>query len=141
MRITFYVWAFLPLALSVSIMSACTSSPPANSNQPQVTSNRNTGNASQANASENKSSQSAQSTTGTIEVSSTPPGARVLLVSDDEGGAGEPQSKGITPTTITGVAPGAYTVDLEKPGYRFVQKKVVVKAGKTARVSASLKKQ
>lgn len=82
-----------------------------------------------------------QKTTGSIDVTSTPPGARVLLVTTDEGGAGEPQSKGITPATITGLAPGKYTVDLEKPGYRFFQKEVNVKAGKVSKVITTLKKQ
>jgi hypothetical protein len=79
--------------------------------------------------------------TGSIEVSSTPSGARVLLVAVDEGGAGEPQPRGVTPTTITGVYPGTYTVDLEKPGYRFFQKNVVVQANSTAKVNAALRRQ
>jgi len=62
-------------------------------------------------------------------------------VSTDEGGAGEPKSKGLTPTSITGLQPGKYTVDLEKPGYRFFQKEVVVKEGVVTKVNASLKKQ
>ena len=65
----------------------------------------------------------------------------MLLVSTDVGGAGEPQSKGVTPTTITGLQPGKYTVDLEKPGYKFFQKEIVVKQGSTTKVAASLKKQ
>ena len=79
--------------------------------------------------------------TGSIEVSSTPSGARVLLVAVDEGGAGEPQARGLTPTTITDVYPGKYTVDLEKPGYKFFQKDVVVKANSSTKISANLKKQ
>ena len=82
-----------------------------------------------------------QKTTGSIDVTSTPPGARVLLVATDEGGAGEPQPKGITPITITGLAPGKYTVDLEKPGYRFFQKEVNVNAGTVAKVITILRKQ
>ena len=78
---------------------------------------------------------------GSIEVSSTPSGARVLLVAVDEGGAGEPQARGLTPTTITDVYPGKYTVDLEKPGYKFFQKDVVVKANSSTKISANLKKQ
>jgi len=65
----------------------------------------------------------------------------VLLVSTGEGGAVEPQSKGLTPTTISGLAPGKYTVDLEKPGFRFFQKEIEVKAGSTVKVAAALKKQ
>lgn len=78
--------------------------------------------------------------TGSIEVSSTPSGARVLLVAVDEGGAGEPQARGQTPTTITDVYPGKYTVDLEKPGYKFFQKDVVVKENKIAKVNATLRR-
>jgi hypothetical protein len=65
----------------------------------------------------------------------------VLLISNDESGAGEPQSKGLTPTTITGIQPGKYTVDLERPGYKFFQKEVTVKKGATVKISATLKKQ
>lgn len=64
----------------------------------------------------------------------------MLLVSTDEGGAGEPQARGLTPTTISGLKPGKYTVDLEKPGYRFFQKAVAVKEGKTVQIKAALKK-
>jgi len=37
-------------------------------------------------------------------------------------------------------AAGKYTVDLEKPGYKFFQKEVEVKPGKTLKVDAPLKK-
>ncbi|HEX8091251.1 MAG TPA: hypothetical protein VF762_20515, partial [Blastocatellia bacterium] len=40
--------------------------------------------------------------TGSIEVKSTPPGARVILISLDEEGA-EPQQRGSTPTTLTDI--------------------------------------
>jgi hypothetical protein len=116
---------------------ACATAPPANTNQPSVNANATPSNSSQAKPSE----QPNNSTTGTIEVSSVPPGARVLLISTDEDTAGEPQPKGLTPTTITGVQPGKYTVDLERPGYRFFQKDITVKKGSTAKVSATLKKQ
>lgn len=128
-----------PLAVSFVMMISCTGSP-SNTNQRNV--NAGAANVSQSSSSQSKPSQQpAPGTTGTIEVTSVPPGARVLLVSTDEGGAGEPQSKGLTPATITGLAPGKYTVDLERPGYRFFQKEVTVKAGKTVKVSAALKKQ
>ena len=110
---------------------------PANANQPAANSNLSQSKA----ANENASAITAQAMTGSIEVTSTPPGARVLLVAIDEGGASEPQPRGVTPTTITGVSPGKYTVDLEKSGYRFFQKDVVVKANTTAKVKAALRKQ
>ena len=57
--------------------------------------------------------------TGKIEVTSTPPGARVILIETDEAGARAPQPRGVTPLTITELVPGNYTVHLEMPGYRF----------------------
>jgi hypothetical protein len=125
------------LGVSFAIQMACATAPPANTNRPSVNANSTPSNASQAKLSE----QPNKSTTGTIEVSSVPPGARVLLISTDEDTAGEPQPKGVTPTTITGVQPGKYTVDLERPGYRFFQQKVEVRAGKTLKLNATLKKQ
>jgi uncharacterized membrane protein len=111
--------------VSVAIQIACATPPPANTNQPSVNANTAPSNSSQA-----KPAQSDNSTTGSIEVTSVPPGARVLLIATDDDSASEPQSKGSTPTTITGVKPGKYTVDLEKSGYRFFQRNVEVKAGK-----------
>jgi guanyl-specific ribonuclease Sa len=135
----------LILTLMTVLIVGCTSrqsggdgkSPAANANQPAANSNKS----QSKTANDNSSAKTAQAMTGSIEVTSTPPGARVLLVLVDEGGASEPQPRGVTPTTITGVSPGKYTVDLEKPGYRFFQKDVVVKANTTAKVSAALKKQ
>ncbi|MEK6321701.1 MAG: PEGA domain-containing protein [Acidobacteriota bacterium] len=127
---------------SCVIATACTIAPPTNSGQRNGNANAAQSNAPQTNSSAAKPSrQPNQSTTGSIEVSSVPAGARVLLVSTDAGGAGEPQSKGLTPTTITGLEPGKYTVDLERPGYRFFQQKVEVRAGKTLKINATLKKQ
>ena len=129
----------LSLAVSFGMMTACMKNPPANGNQRNV--NANSANVAQSNSSVSKSSQQpAQSTTGAIEVTSVPPGAHVLLVPTDEGGASEPQLKGLTPRTITDLSPGKYTVDVEHPGYRFFQKEVLVKAGKTVKISAILKK-
>jgi len=120
---------------------ACSNQPPNNNNNANARgANSNAqSNAIKSTASQNKAVQQS-ATTGSIEVNSTPPGAKVLLVSTDETGAGEPQPKGLTPTTISGLSPGKYTVDLEKPGYKFFQKEVTVKAGTTAKVTASLKK-
>ena len=87
-----------------------------------------------------QASKPAQTAAGSIEVTSTPSGANILLIATDEGGAGEPQPRGITPTTINGLAPGKYTVHLEKTGYRFSQKKIEVKAGSTVKVAATLRK-
>lgn len=125
-----YAFATPLFALSLAIMTGCVTSPSSNANQPN------------ANASQSKSAaKSNQGSTGSIEVDTRPPGATVLLVPTDEGGAGEPQSKGLTPTTITDLQPGKYTVHMEKPGHKFAQKEVEVKAGETARVSAALREQ
>lgn len=77
---------------------------------------------------------------GSIRVESTPAGAEVLLITEAVGGASPPESRGTTPMTITDLAPGAYTVHLEKPGYKFFQKSVQLKPGATATVKATLKK-
>lgn len=123
------------LAATVALAAGCTATSPTKTSE----SNANVG-ASQSNVSKNSATKKADQTTGTIEVTSVPPGAKVLLVPTDEAGAGEPQSRGLTPTTIEGLEPGKYTVDLEKPGYKFFQKEVVVKAGAVTKVSAPLKK-
>jgi len=132
---------FLPAALFAASMTtlACSTQPASNNANTRVANSNAQANSAQSNASRNKPSEQS-ATTGSIEVNSTPPGAKILLVSTDESGAGEPQTKGLTPTTISGLSPGKYTVDLEKPGYKFFQKEVTVKAGTTAKVTASLKK-
>jgi len=137
MKLRPLVLSLLFLGLGLAMETACTPAPPANTNQSNINTNAAPSNSSQTKPTQ----QSNQSTTGTIEVSSVPPGARVLLISNDEGGAGEPQTKGLTPTTITDIQPGKYTVDLERPGYKFFQKEIVVKGGKTTKVSGTLKKQ
>jgi hypothetical protein len=78
--------------------------------------------------------------TGTIEATSTPPGAQVILIEMTEAGAGEPKPQGVTPTTIA-VQPGKYTVHFEKTGYKFFQKEIDVKENQTVKVAASLRKQ
>jgi len=77
---------------------------------------------------------------GVIEVTSAPAGAVVVLIREEEGGAGNPQRKGVTPVTISGVDPGKYSVTLEKSGFRYFQKEIEVKQNKTVRVAASLKR-
>jgi PEGA domain-containing protein len=97
------------------------------------------GNSNASQAPTIKTPTQAQSVNGTIEVTSTPPGARVLLILVDESGATEPQPRGVTPTTIT-VSPGKYTVDVAFPGYKFFQKTVEVKENGTSKVNAVLRK-
>lgn len=123
------------LEASVGMM-ACAKAPTANTNQPIV--NANT---AQSSSPQPKPAQKPDDkTTGSIEVASSPPGARVLLIAIDDDTAGEPQSKGVTPTAITGVKPGKYTIDLEMQGYRFYQKEITVKKGTAVKISATLKK-
>jgi len=136
MNLNLHALGLVLLGVSFAMETACTHAPPANTNQPNINANAAPPNSSQTKPTQ----QSNQSSTGTIEVSSVPPGARVLLISNDEGGAGEPQPKGLTPTTIADIQPGKYTVDLERPGYKFFQKEITVKAGSTTKVNASLKK-
>ncbi len=130
------VLTILSLGASFAIQTACATAPPANTNQPVINANAAPSQSSEAKPAE----QPNQSATGTIEVSSAPAGAHVLLISTDGDTAGEPQSKGATPATISGVKPGKYTVDLEKTGYGFFQKEIVVKKGATTKIRATLRK-
>ena len=83
----------------------------------------------------------AQTGTGSIEVTSNPAGAAVLLISLEDDQAGSPQPRGASPTTITNVKPGKYAVHLEKPGYKYFQKSIAVAENKTTKVTATLAKQ
>ena len=129
------VWLLVVASFLMAVACNPSPTPPAN----QSNTNQSTPPSSTSNT--NSPSKPEQPKTGNIEIASSPSGARVLLVPDEESGAGEPQARGVTPATITGLAPGKYTVDLEKPGYRFFQKQVTVKAGGTAKVTATLRKQ
>lgn len=135
-RLADLVLWFLILVFELTAVACTHISPPSNN---PGNANQNTSQSKAAN--ENVTARPEQKSTGSIDVTSTPPGARVLLVATDEGGAGEPQARGLTPITISGLKPGKYTVDLEKPGYRFFQKDATVKEGKTVRINATLKKQ
>jgi PEGA domain. len=117
---------------------ACSVTPPANdNNQP-----KDNANVAQSPSTNSNSSQKAQqANTGSIEVTSVPPGAGVTLIPTDENGAGTPRAYGLTPTMITDLAPGKYTVNIQKNDYRYFQKEVEVAANKTVKVSAPLKKQ
>jgi hypothetical protein len=135
------------LSVSFAAITGCGTTHNSNNTQRSANANAAQSNTAQSNTAQSNSApakaspQPVVSTKGTIEVNSVPSGARVLLVSTDEAGAGEPQSKGLTPTSISGLQPGKYTVDLEKSGYRFFQKEVVVKEGAVTKVTATLKKQ
>jgi hypothetical protein len=77
--------------------------------------------------------------TGSIEVGSVPPGAGITLVPTTADGDGTPLSYGPTPATINDLAPGKYTVNLNKNGYKTFKQEVEVKADQSVRVKALLK--
>jgi len=62
--------------------------------------------------------------TGEIRISSTPSGAKVSLNGNYMGRD--------TPSLLSGLAPGTYTVNLEKEGYKAWEKEVVVRASETS---------
>jgi hypothetical protein len=131
--------AALLIAFQALLLTACTS-PPAAENRNAAAGNRN------ATASANQPAPPAAAeqkrlTVGSIEVTSTPPKAKVLLILRDESGASEPQPRGVTPTTIERLSPGKYTVHLELPGYRFYQQNVEVKENTTTKVKAVLRRE
>ena len=69
-------------------------------------------------------------TTGTISVSSTPSSASVFL---------DGVNKGMTPASLTGVAPGSHTVRISMAAYDDYSTTVTVIAGQVATVNAVLK--
>jgi PEGA domain-containing protein len=135
--------AFVMSGLAITI--ACTANSTTGNNN-QTAGNTNTQTSGNSNEARSQSSadksapKAEQAGTGSIEVRSSPPGARVILISLDEDGA-EPQQRGSTPTILTGVPVGKYTIDIEKPGYKFYQKNIKVEENKTVEVSAPLRKE
>ena len=133
------------VTVGLAIITACTANPTAVNNN-QTTGNANTqatGNSNEARSqspADNTTPKAEQTGAGSIEVKSSPPGVRVILISLDEDGA-EPQQKGSTPTTLTDIPVGKYTIDIEKPGYKFYQKNIKVQENKTVQVSAPLQKE
>ena len=66
---------------------------------------------------------------GAVRATSTPPGAMVML---------DGKLVGKSPMTVRNVPPGAHTIEFRRQGHRPVTLPVAVKAGATARVSATL---
>ncbi|HWX42250.1 MAG TPA: PEGA domain-containing protein [Blastocatellia bacterium] len=130
-------------ASSLMAVAGCRT-PGTNQNGTNPQRNTNTARVSTANgnaaANANKPALAASAQGGTIDVKSTPAGASVLLIRDEDGSAGQPKPYGSTPATLTGIAPGKYTVDIEKPGFKFYQKEVEVKKGGTVKIDAKLAK-
>lgn len=74
--------------------------------------------------------QSARETAeGGLLVDSRPAGAAVLI---------DGRPAGVTPLALAGIAPGTYSVRIERAGYRVVTASVDVKAGERARVAVRL---
>ncbi len=116
---------------------ACSLHEPATNNQANTNAN-----VAQSKPANNNSAQKApQANMGSIEVTSVPPGAGVTLIRTYEDGADTPRSYGLTPATITDLAPGKYTINVQKAGFGYAQKEVEVAANKTVKVNLSLKKQ
>ena len=138
------------LAFATLIVSAFAACSPAanhnaasnNGNAARPAANANAGNANVANANTANLNAAAKSKpgTGTLEITSTPPGAGITLIPTAEDSAGTPQAYGATPATINDLAPGKYDIQLSKPGYKSFQKEVTVKAGAATKVNATLKK-
>lgn len=70
-------------------------------------------------------------TLGSIQVNSTPSGARVYLDGAD---------KGTTPLTLSNISVGSHAVRLTKEGYRDYQETVTVAGGQTTTVNATMSK-
>jgi hypothetical protein len=66
---------------------------------------------------------------GAVRATSTPPGAMVML---------DGKLVGKSPMTVRNVPPGPHTIEFRRQGHRPVTLPVAVKAGATARVSATL---
>lgn len=66
---------------------------------------------------------------GSLTVHTSPEGAEVIL---------DGQSRGNTPMSIDGLAPGHYRLLVRKAGHEMVSRELTVRAGETARVSARL---
>lgn len=129
-------------ALALVAFAAC-ATPPAEENKNATTNARSQadGNSSQPKVANEGTPASQHEGTGSIEVKSDPPGAQVILIENDDAGAGAPKPRGVTPTTLTDLAEGKYTVHLERPGYKYFQKNVKVMADKTVKITAKLQKE
>jgi len=130
-------------AASLIAVAGC-STPGTNQNSGNPQHNTNAASVSTANsnaaANANRPAPAVTAQGGTIDVKSTPAGASVLLIRDEDGSAGQPKPYGSTPATLTGIAPGKYTVDIGKPGFKDYQKEVEVRNGGTVKIDARLVK-
>lgn len=109
-------------------------------NQPVGTSNNDGTKAANSATPSQSTGNKSNSSMGAIKIGSRPSGATVMLMADEGGEAGKPQIRGTSPTTITDLAPGKYTVHLELKGYKSFQKSVEVKAGETVPLTTDFQK-
>lgn len=70
-------------------------------------------------------------TTGTLTITSTPPGATVYV---------DARVAGVTPLTLNDIAAGTHQIEIQSPDYQTSSLSVTVKAGETASVSPILQK-
>jgi hypothetical protein len=71
----------------------------------------------------------AEPQTGSLSVTTTPPGATLVI---------DRVQRGVSPATITGLSPGSHVLVLSKDGYKDLTVMVTVTAGKTETYSTSL---
>jgi len=135
-------FALIMAIAALVLVSSCGGGDVGNQNQANsaTQSRPASSNADKSSANANTPKTAAKPTGGTLQITSAPPGASVVLIPNDEGGAGTPQPRGSTPLLITGVTPGKYTVDIEKTGYKYFQKDIHLKDGQTIKIDAPLKK-
>jgi hypothetical protein len=70
-----------------------------------------------------------ETTTGSLDISSTPPGSEIYV---------DGVYKGISPMILSDVTAGSHMLELRYPGYTSLKKSVEIKAGTTSYVDASL---
>ena len=131
------------LVLMIAILNACVDGPATGGNPNASNSNASAqpaGSPAQSKSAGDSAQPKGKTDLGTIEIISYPAGAGVILISEDEGGAGLPQPRGSTPTVINDLAPGKYSLHLELDGYKPYQKSIEVKAGKISTIKTPLQK-
>ena len=119
MNLSYRLLILACIAVAIATAGCATSEPSGNTNK---NSSANINASQPKTAADAPPAKTSQPGTGSIEVSSTPSGARVLLVAVDEGGAGEPQARGLTPTTITTFTPVSTRLILKSPATSFFRR-------------------
>jgi hypothetical protein len=125
---------FVTIFIAAMILATTACSHPESADTGNSTKPANNANASQSSGSSTNPSM------GGIKIGSRPSGATILLIAAEGSDAGKPQTRGTSPTTITDLTPGKYTVFLELKGYKPFEKAVEVKAGEIVSLTTDLKK-